>query len=71
MERYGQRTETLVWRIKSEFDEMPGLTLTGSQAQRLFGVDADHCQAILGALVQGGFLRTNRAGSYVKSDHAA
>ena len=31
--------ETLAERVRAEFDEMPGMTLTVPQASRLFGLD--------------------------------
>lgn len=46
-------------RISAEFREMPGLTLTLPQAARLFSLDIDRCERILGALVADGFLVTN------------
>ena len=62
-----QSTATLLCRIQSEFREMPGLALTRAQAQRLFGLDAQHCQTILITLVDEGFLTITRAGAYVRS----
>jgi hypothetical protein len=46
-------------RIRSEFVEMPGLTLTLPQAARLFNLQPDHCERILDDLVDTGTLRTN------------
>ncbi|MDQ3069871.1 MAG: hypothetical protein M3R55_09110 [Acidobacteriota bacterium] len=50
------RVEEALRRIKGEFVEMPGLRLTTAQAQRLWGMEADFCEAILGALVDAKFL---------------
>lgn len=50
------RVEEALRRIKGEFVEMPGLRLTAPQAQRLWGLDAEFCEAILGALVDARFL---------------
>ena len=35
-------------RVKGEYLEMPGLRLTPAQAQRLWGLDRESCQALLG-----------------------
>jgi hypothetical protein len=61
-----RHTRHLVERIRSEYLEMPGLTLTLPQAQRLWGLDAVQCQHILGALVDAGFLRRLGSG-YVRA----
>lgn len=42
----------LVARIRSEFDEMPGLHLALGQATRLWHLDEARCRAVLEALVQ-------------------
>ena len=46
-------------RIQAEFREMPGLTLTLSQASRLFSIEPAHCERVLGALVHAGHLATD------------
>ena len=48
---------TVVHRVRSDFDEMPGLELTMGQAIRLWNVGADDCRHVLDALVDAGFLR--------------
>ena len=40
--------------------EMPGLRLTPAQAQRLWGLDRESCQVLLGALVDDKFLYKTR-----------
>jgi hypothetical protein len=49
-------SEQLLHRIRSEFDEMPGLQLTARQAQRLWGLDADTCHHVLTSLLDTKFL---------------
>jgi hypothetical protein len=51
-------------QLRGEFLEMPGLRLTVGQAQRLCGVDAAICKAVLDALVDAKFLCIKRDGSY-------
>ena len=53
-------------RLRSEFVEMPGLRLTLPQVQRLCGVDALLCRAILEALVDVKFLAVDHEGRYVR-----
>jgi len=47
----------LVWRIHSEFDEMPGLALTPVQAAKLFGIPPDVASRILEQLTGARVLR--------------
>jgi hypothetical protein len=42
--------------IRSEYVEMPGLTLTVRQAMRLWNLDEVRCKSLLDALVSGQFL---------------
>jgi len=49
----------LAFRVLMEFREMPGLSITLSQAARLFNVDAGACAALLDALVNLGLLSTD------------
>ena len=51
-------------RIKSEYIEMPGLTLRPEQVQRLCGVDGASCQTVLEVLVESGFLSKRSDGAY-------
>jgi hypothetical protein len=46
-------------RIRGEFREMPGLTLTLLQAARLFGVEQTQCERALRTLVHDGVLSTD------------
>ena len=58
---------TLARRIESEYREMPGLCLTPAQAQRLFGLDAPRCGAVMSTLVESGVLARTRTGCYVRA----
>lgn len=46
----------LYGRIRAEFLEMPGLSLTLRQAARLWNLDTETCDDVLRALVDEGFL---------------
>jgi hypothetical protein len=59
--------ERLVTRVRAEFGDMPGLSLTVPQARRLFGIPVDACSRILDALVREGLLRQRDDGSYTRS----
>ena len=43
--------EAIVRRVRGEFLEMPGLTLTVAQAGRLWGLEQDLCHRVIGTLV--------------------
>lgn len=60
-------TASLLHRIRGEFQEMPGLRLTARQAQRLWGLDASACEALLGALIAAGFLKRTGDGAFVRA----
>ena len=54
-------------RARAEYDEMPGLHLTDTQAARLWGCDADSCRAVLAQLEGVGFLVRTRTGAFVRA----
>jgi DNA-binding IclR family transcriptional regulator len=54
-------------RIRGEFREMPGLTLTVAQAQRLWNVDLSTCTEVLSQLVETGFLSRKVDGAYSRT----
>jgi hypothetical protein len=58
----------IIRRIRGEFLEMPGLSLTIKQAQRLWGLDPQFCHALLNALVDAGFLARTHEGAFVHHD---
>jgi hypothetical protein len=53
-------------RIRAEYLEMPGLSLTPDQVRRLCGVERAACDAALGALVEANFLCVRSDGSYTR-----
>jgi hypothetical protein len=58
--------EVILRRIRSEYVEMPGLSLTPSQAQRLWSLPSEECEVLLEQLVVEGFLRRTDRGTFVK-----
>lgn len=55
------RPVALLTLIRSEYLEMPGLSVTLPQAARLWNVDTEECSDALETLVRDGFLRKSRA----------
>jgi hypothetical protein len=49
--------EHLATRIRAEFLEMPGLRLTHSQAERLWGLDTETCSHVVALLIDRAVLR--------------
>jgi hypothetical protein len=66
MSSYNGTIADCVQLIRSEYLEMPGLQLTEVEMQRLWGLDATTCAALLDALVQVKFLRRKRDGFYAR-----
>lgn len=56
--------------VQREYDEMPGLVLTAEQAQRLWALEPRMCRAVLGELVDAGYLRRTDAGKFMKPSAA-
>ena len=64
------RIDEMLQRIQGEFVEMPGLRLTPAQARRLWGLDREICDALLGTLVDAKFLSPTRDGAFVRTEGA-
>ena len=58
---------TLEDRVRGEFLEMPGLSLTPQQASRLWAVDRATSERVLNVLTSAGFLARTRDGAYLRS----
>jgi hypothetical protein len=56
----------LLSRARGEYLEMPGLSLTLDQAQRLWALDRGTCSLVLSNLVRAGFLRQRHDGSFIR-----
>jgi hypothetical protein len=52
-------------RIRAEYQEMPGLSLNKEQMQRMWGLDAFVCEALVDALVAAQVLKRTATGAYV------
>lgn len=63
-----QSSDIILCRIRAEYGEMPGLKLTGAQAQRLWGLDRESCDGLMAGLVTAGFLARTRDGAFVRRD---
>lgn len=58
----------IVERARGEYLEMPGLSLTERQAQRLWQLEENACRMLFASLVESGFLRQTSHGEYVRAD---
>ena len=60
-------TTLIVERVRGEFRELPGLTLTLGQAGRLWSLDAQTCADVLDQLVSAGFLFRRPDGAFCRA----
>jgi hypothetical protein len=60
-------TGVTLWlnRIQAEYREMPGMSLTLLQMQRLWGFEPHDCEALIDSLVATQVLRRTAKGQYV------
>ena len=66
----GVRSETvreLARRIEAEYVEMPGLSVTLPQAQRLWAADRHTCQTVFERLIARGVVRMTTKGRFVRA----
>ncbi len=64
------RSETarnLARRIEAEYVEMPGLSVTLQQAQRLWAADRHSCQTMFDRLIARGVLKMTTKGRFVRA----
>ena len=66
-----ERRLSIAERIRGEFREMPGLTLTVAQARRLWSLDPSTCSDVLTQLVETGFLCRRADGAYGRASDMA
>lgn len=60
-------TELDALRLRNEFLEMPGLTISVPQVARLLGLRSEHAAAILETLASERFLTQTPTGSYQRA----
>ena len=58
---------TLLERVEAEYREMPGLSLTLPQAQRLWTADRATCEEVFSRLLARRVLRETSAGRFVRA----
>ena len=63
----GQAIRTLMKLVQAEYAEMPGLSVTLPQAQRLWAVDQPTCVEVFGRLMSRGVLRRTSKGRFVRA----
>ena len=56
--------------VRGEYVEMPGLRLSRRQAQRLWAIDAETCNAVLGALEHSHFLEQTVDGEFMRAERS-
>ena len=66
-----QDQKLIVERVRGEFREMPGLSLTLVQAQRLWSLDTTTCSEVLLQLVDAGFLSRRSDGAFCRASDLA
>jgi hypothetical protein len=64
-ESTSHRVSDLLQLIQGEYREMPCLSLTKPQMQRLWGLETFVCEAVIDALVAASVLRRTASGTYV------
>ena len=57
----------LTRRVQAEYAEMPGLSVTLTQAQRLWAADRQTCESVFKGLAARGFLRMTRKGRFIRA----
>lgn len=67
MHQRSASTTSITERVRGEFREMPGLTLTVAQAGRLWSLDAPTCNRVLDGLVEAGFLCRKANGAFCRA----
>ena len=67
IDNHAKTVRELTRRVQAEYAEMPGLSVTLPQAQRLLAIDELTCAAIFGALVNQRVLRRTAEGRYIRA----
>lgn len=56
------RWVAIMQRVRTEYEEMPGLSVTVAQASRLWNIDAPTAREVLNAMVDVGYLSAGPRG---------
>jgi DNA-binding IclR family transcriptional regulator len=56
------RWVTIMQRVRTEYEEMPGLSVTVAKASRLWNIDASTAREVLNAMVDVGYLSAGPRG---------
>jgi DNA-binding IclR family transcriptional regulator len=56
------RWVTIMQRVRTEYEEMPGLSVTVAQASRLWNIDTPTAREVLNAMVDVGYLSAGPRG---------
>ena len=59
--------ELMAKRVRAEFEEMPGMTLTMPQASRLFGIEREICKTVVEQLVTTAYLKWTSSGAVTRA----
>jgi len=62
---YGVDASLWLIRIREEYREMPGLSLTQRQIQRLWGLEPHLCELVVESLMAARVVRRTPSGQYV------
>ena len=65
-DRHVATLRDLTRRVQAEYTEMPGLSVTLPQAQRLLGIDRETCVVVMKTLVDRRFLKRTDQDRYVR-----
>lgn len=67
MKPAGTNLDDVTQRVRAEFVEMPGLSVTPAQAARLWGLDKATCEVVIDHLVEEAFLRKTHGGAVTRA----
>ena len=62
-----QAMRRLMQQVQAEYAEMPGLSVTLPQAQRLWAADQATCEEAFSRLISTGVLRRTRKGRFIRA----
>lgn len=63
----GDRLADLIRMVQADYAEMPGLSVTVAQGQRLWSLDRQSCDHVFTALLDGGYLRRTSKDRFVRA----